>query len=114
MPPSRSVAAVPMQSTPVAMLKTRIDRIQLAAWALLRSSEGMTFNVPSLASGGTLGGSQAGARLSYNFNHQIAATLRTTSDVGYRTGEIAGGVRIQPATGIPVWFTLELDRASGG
>ena len=113
MPPSRSVAAVPMQSTPAAMLKTRIDRIQLAAWALLRSSEGMTFNVPSLASGGTLGGSQAGARLSYNFNHQIAATLRTTSDVGYRTGEIAGGVRIQPASGIPVWFTLERRQGIG-
>ena len=113
MPLNRSVATAPMQSTPAAMLNNRIDRLQLAAWALLRSSEGMTFYQPSLASGGTLGGSQAGARLSYNFTRQIAASARLTSDVGYRTGELAGGVRIQPASGIPLWFTLERRQGIG-
>ena len=48
----------------------------------------------SLATGGTLGGSQAGARLTYNFTPLIAASLRTSSPVGgARGGEVAAGVR---------------------
>ena len=38
---------------------------------------------------------------------QIAATFRTTSEVGRRGGEVAAGMRIQPVGGIPVWFTAE-------
>jgi hypothetical protein len=84
---------------------------------LLRSRQGVVGST-SLASGGTLGGSQAGARLSYNVTRQIAATLRTSSDVGRRGGEVAAGIRVQPLVNIPVWLTAErrqrLGRYGGG
>ena len=55
-----------------------LDRLQLSAWALLRREPG----TGSLASGGVLGGSQAGARLTYAFDRRLAASLRTSSPVG--------------------------------
>ena len=106
-PARQSKVVAPLQSTPATALDNRIDRLQLTAWALVRGRQGMVLGTPSLASGGTLGGSQAGARLMYNFTRQIAATLRTTSEVGRRGGEVAGGVRIQPLLSLPVWFTAE-------
>jgi hypothetical protein len=117
LPPLRqSTIVVPGQSVP-AELKRGIDRVQLTAWALLRGQQG-ALGPSSLASGGQLGGSQAGARLAYNFTRQIAATARTTSEVGRRGGEVAAGVRIQPAAAIPLWFTAErrqrLGRYGGG
>jgi hypothetical protein len=117
LPPLRqSTVVVPGQSVP-AELKRGIDRVQLTAWALLRGQQG-ALGPSSLASGGQLGGSQAGARLAYNFTRQIAATVRTTSEVGRRGGEVAAGVRIQPAAAIPLWFTAErrqrLGRYGGG
>lgn len=116
-PPLRqSTVIAPAQSIP-APIDRGIDRIQLTAWALLRGQPG-ALGPSSLASGGQLGGSQAGARLSYNFTRQIAATLRTTSEVGRSGGEVAAGVRVQPATALPVWFTAErrqrLGRYGGG
>ena len=107
MPPRRSEVIAPMQSTPAATLSNRIDRLQLTAWALLRGRQGQLLGTPSLATGGTLGGSQAGARLSYSFTRQIAASLRTTSEVGRRGGEVALGARIQPLASLPIWFTAE-------
>lgn len=107
MPMRRSTVAAPMQSVPAAALARSVDRLQLSAWALLRGQQGMIVGPSSLASGGTLGGSQAGARLTYNFTRQLAATLRTTSDVGRRGGEVAAGVRVQPLASVPVWFTAE-------
>ena len=50
--------------------------MQLSTWALWR---GQTAGTGSLASGGTLGGSQAGARLTYAFDRRIAASLRSSS-----------------------------------
>ena len=115
-PPLRQSAVVAAaQSIPAQ--PSRIDRVQLTAWALLRGQRGGV-GPSSLASGGQLGGSQAGARLSYNFTRQIAATLRTTSDVSRRGGEVAAGMRIQPASGIPLWLTAErrqrIGRLGGG
>jgi hypothetical protein len=111
MPVSRSSVIVPGQSVPVALRQNAIDRVQLTAWALLRSRRGV-IGPNSLASGGTLGGSQAGSRLSYNVTRQIAATLRTSSDVG------RPGVRVQPLANIPVWLTAErrqrIGRYGGG
>ena len=105
LPPLRqSTVVAPAQSIPAQL--NRIDRVQLTAWALLRGQQGAV-GPSSLASAGQLGGSQAGARLSYNFTRQIAATLRTTSDVGRRGGEVAAGMRIQPVGGIPLWLTAE-------
>ena len=116
--PIGSTATVPGQSAPATFRRNPIDKLQLTAWALLRGTQGVTLGAPSLASSGTLGGSQAGARLSYNVTRQIAATMRTSSDVGRRGGEVAAGVRIQPVGGIPVWLTAErrqrLGRYGGG
>jgi hypothetical protein len=114
----RSNVVLPAQSLPLATQASKLDRVQLTAWALLRGRQGAPLGTPSLASGGTLGGSQAGSRLSYNFTRQIAATFRTTTDIGRRGGEFAAGVRVQPVSGVPVWLTAErrqrLGRYGGG
>jgi hypothetical protein len=104
-PASRS-DAVPAQSAPLDL--RRIDRLQLTMWALLRSPQtGLAPPPSSLASGGQLGGSQAGLRLTYNFMRQIAASLRATTEVGRRGGELAAGTRLQPFANLPVWITAE-------
>jgi hypothetical protein len=102
-------SSVPAQSVPATFAQpaNKLDRIQLSSWALLRGRQGQPLGPNSLGSVGNLGGSQAGARLLYNFTPQIAASLRTTSDVGRRGGEVALGVRAQPVRGIPVWLTAE-------
>ena len=118
MPAMRSTVATPAQSIPVALKRNGIDRVQLTSWALLRAQSAGVAGSQSLASGGSLGASQAGARLIYNFTRQIAATFRSSSDVGRRGGEIAGGVRIQPVAGIPLWIDAErrqrIGRYGGG
>lgn len=81
-----------------------LDRLQMSSWALLRGAPAPG----ALASGGTLGGSQAGARLTYAFNRWIAASVRTTSPIGGSVGaEIAGGVRVTPFRSIPLAITAE-------
>lgn len=102
---SRSSQA-PMQSTPV-LAGNRIDRVQVSAWALVRNQHPGAIGPSSLAGSGNLGGSQAGARLTYAFNRQIAASLRTSSSLGQRGFEVAGGVRVQPLVSVPVWITAE-------
>lgn len=115
---SRSAVITPGQSIAPSLKRNGIDRLQLTAWALLRAQSAAVAGSQSLASGGSLGASQAGSRLTYNFTRQIAATFRTTSEVGRRGGEVAGGVRIQPAAGIPLWVDAErrqrLGRFGGG
>lgn len=118
MPPLRSSVVAPAQSIPAALKRNGIDRVQLTAWALLRAQSTGIAGTQSLASGGSLGASQAGARLTYNFTRQVAATLRSTSAVGRRGGEVAAGVRIQPVAGIPLWIDAErrqrIGRFGGG
>ena len=88
----------------------RLDRVQLSSWALLRGPS----NSAALASGGTLGGSQAGARLTYAFNRWLAASVRTTSSSGgYQGMELAGGVRVTPFRSIPIAITAERRQAFG-
>lgn len=99
-------SVVPIQSTPV-LTANRIDRVQVSAWALVRNQQAGAVGPSSLASTGNLGGSQAGARLTYAFTRQIAASFRTSSDIGRRGFEVAGGVRVQPLVNIPVWVTAE-------
>lgn len=107
MPPLTSTVVTPRQSLPAALKRSGIDRLQLTTWALLRAQSAGVAGSQSLADGGSLGASQAGARLTYNFTRQIAATFRTSSDVGRRGGEVAAGVRIQPVAAIPVWIDAE-------
>lgn len=96
--PSRSADA---QSPPPS---PKLDRLQLTSWALLRNGLGNS----SLAQSGTLGGSQVGARLSYKFTPQIAASLRFSSSAGgVRGAEAAAGIRWQPLRAVPVALNLE-------
>jgi len=117
LPPLRSDVTAPV-SVPVELKHNSVDRLQLTAWVMLRSQSAGTAGTRSLASGGSLGASQAGSRLTYNFNRRIAATLRSTTDVGRRGGELAAGVRVQPIGGIPVWIDAErrqrIGRFGGG
>lgn len=112
-------SAVPAQSVPATFARpNKLDRIQLSSWAMLRGRKGEPYGPSSLGSVGNLGGSQAGARLLYNFNRQVAASLRTTSDIGRPGGEVALGARVQPVRGIPIWLTAErrqkIGRTSSG
>jgi hypothetical protein len=111
--PTRSSVTAPMQSTAPSITAARLDRIQLTMWAMLRGRQTLTGAPTSLASGGTLGGSQAGARLFYNFSPTLSAVVRTSSDVGRRGGEVAGGVRVRPLRSIPLWITAERRQALG-
>ena len=110
MPSTRAASPVALQSRPAIVPARSLDRLQFTTWALLRGEQGV-LGPSSLGSGGNLGGSQAGARLTYNFTRQVAATLRTTTDVGRATGEVAAGVRVQPLQSVPVWVTLERRQA---
>ena len=105
-PPTNSMV-VPVQSRPAVAPKRSFNRLQLTTWALLRGQQGIALGTPSLAGSGSLGASQAGARLAYNFTPQIAASFRTTSDVGRRGAEVAGGIRVRPLRSLPVWITAE-------
>ena len=111
--PARSTVTAPMQTTAPAIVAARIDRIQFTMWAMLRDTRTLTAAPHSLASGGTLGASQAGARLVYNFSPMISAVVRTGSEVGRRGGEVAGGVRVRPLRAIPLWITAERRQAIG-
>lgn len=109
-PPSggQRSSSAPTSITPAPLKPARFDRLQLTAWALLRGTGRGTIPSTSLASGGTLGGSQAGARLTYRFSQAWAATLRTSSSAGgVRGAEVAGGIRWQPLRSVPVAFTAE-------
>ncbi len=86
----------------------KFDRLQLSAWALLRGSWGPG----ALATGGTLGGSQVGGRLTYHFSPSLAASLRSSSSVGgVRYAEVAAGVRWKPLASVPVALNLERRQA---
>ena len=86
----------------------RLDRLQLTAWALLRGDAGPG----NLATGGTLGGSQVGARLTWNFTPAFAASLRSSSSVGgVRYAEVAAGVRWKPVASVPVALNFERRQA---
>jgi hypothetical protein len=96
------------QSVPTAVgtavSKPKLDRWQVSSWALLRGPS----YPDSLASGGTLGGSQAGARILYAFNRSLSASIRTSSPVGGSRGaEIAAGIRWVPLRSIPIAITAE-------
>jgi hypothetical protein len=113
--PAATVAA----STPTAAALPQVtptpkfDRLQLTSWAMLRGKQTLGAAPRSLASGGTLGGSQAGARLTYRFSPELAASLRTTSTVGTSQSEVAAGVRFTPLRSVPVAITAERRQAIG-
>lgn len=97
------------QSAPV--VKTGLDRLSLSAWAMLRRDPAPA----SLAAGGMLGGSQAGARILWRFDPNLAASVRTSAPIGgvQQTAEIAAGARWQPFARIPVALTAERRQSFG-
>lgn len=101
------------QSTPSFTEANRpagLDRLSLSSWAMLRDQPG----AQGLATGGTLGGSQAGARLLWRFNPHLAASLRTSAPINsQRGGEVALGARYQPLISWPIAFTLERRQSIG-
>lgn len=103
----QSIVVPPPESVPAPLEPRRLDRLQLTAWALLRAQSTGIAGTQSLADTGSLGASQAGARLTYNFTRQIAASFRAMNDVGRRGGEVAAGLRVQPIAGIPLWIDAE-------
>jgi hypothetical protein len=117
-PDTRLAAAIETRPAPTAAsavpgpagapIAKRFDRLQLSAWALLRGSWGPG----ALATGGTLGGSQAGARLTYNFLPSLAASIRSSSSIGgVRYAEVAAGVRWVPLADIPIALNFERRQA---
>jgi len=91
-------------------VSSAFDRLQLSSWAMLRNKPGQI----GLGTNGTLGGSQAGARLLWRFNPHLAVSLRTNTPINsQRGGEAALGVRYQPHMSIPVAFTVERRKALG-
>lgn len=112
-------SSTPAEITPpMPPLHPGVDRLQLSTWALLRNQQTGVAGSRSLASGGQLGASQAGARLLYNFNRQLALSARMSSEVGRRGGEVAAGVRVRPLVDLPLWLTAErrqrIGRFGGG
>jgi hypothetical protein len=104
-PPAASAVPGPAGTPPAAK---RFDRLELSAWALLRGSPGPG----ALATGGTLGGSQVGARLTYKFSPGLAASLRSSSSVGgVRYAEVAAGIRYRPLADWPLALTFERRQA---
>ena len=104
--PAPAAAAAPAApgTVPAPPAAKRFDRLQLSAWALLRGRPGPG----ALATGGTLGGSQVGARLAYRFSPSLAASLRSSSSVGgVRYAELAAGLRWQPLASLPVALNVE-------
>lgn len=110
--PARSRPAVPFQTDQPA-LQPRLDRIQMSMWAMLRQQQTGIAGSPALGNTGSLGASQAGARLLYNFSPALALSLRTSSTIGRRGGEVAGGIRYRPLQSVPVWVTVERRQAIG-
>lgn len=108
--PQQLALAAPVparQSTPSfkqPKLSTGLNRLSLSSWATMRNQPGPD----SLAEGGTLGGSQAGARLMWQFTPQLAASLRASAPINSQRGvEAALGLRYQPFAQVPVAVTLE-------
>jgi hypothetical protein len=95
------------QSTPrfeQPALRPGLDRLSLTGWATMRNKGGPD----SLAGGGTLGGSEAGSRLTWRFTPNLAATLRASAPINSQRGaEAALGLRYQPFDRWPVAVTFE-------
>lgn len=101
------VSSIPQrQSTPSFEAPPRmgLDRLSLSGWTVMRNKAGPD----SLASGGMLGGSEAGSRLMWRFTPRLAATLRASAPINSQRGaEAALGMRYQPFDRWPVAVTLE-------
>lgn len=102
-----AAAPSPLQTTPDAPAgPARLDRWALAAWGLFRQPQ---LSTPNLASGGTLGGSQGGLRLTYAVNRSLAVVARFSAPADQKSmaGEGAVGVAWRPLRGVPLQLVAE-------
>lgn len=107
-PPSLRPATAP------SVLARAPSRWSASAWALARGGEGEA----ALAPGGTLGGSQAGARLLYRLNgnpaRPLSVSARLYSPLRDRRGaEMAVGLDWRPLAALPLNFLIERRQAIG-
>jgi hypothetical protein len=102
-------AAAPLAVPPFAPDR-RPGRWSASGWAFLRRG-----GEPSLASGGTLGGSQVGARILYRLNRDASRPLslaaRFYSPLESRGAEASLGVEWQPLAGVPLRLLAERRQA---
>jgi hypothetical protein len=96
---------------PAAAPPGRTRRWSSSAWLLLRDDRGEA----ALAPGGTLGGSQAGARFAYRVGGGLALSARAYLPLRRRRGaEIAAGVDWQPVARLPLHLLAERRQDAGG
>jgi hypothetical protein len=94
---------------PVAsVLASGSGRLSFSGWAMVREGEGS-----QLAAGGTLGGSQVGARLTYRLTPSLALSGRVSSPLEGDGAEVAVGVEWQPSAAVPVKLLAERRQAIG-
>jgi hypothetical protein len=85
-------------------------RWSVSAWMLVRHDPGG----PALAPGGTLGGSQAGARISYRLGGGFALSARAYLPLRRPAGaEAAAGLEWRPVAAIPLSILAERRQALG-
>lgn len=108
--PEKLAMAIPApqrQSTPSFEKPPRLEglnRLSMSAWGTMRYKAGSD----SLANAGTLGGSQAGARVLWKYSPELALSVRASAPVNSTRGaEGAVGIRYQPFASLPVAMTLE-------
>lgn len=87
-----------------------LGRWSASAWLLVRDDPGG----PALAPGGTLGGSQAGARISYRLGGGFSLSGRAYLPLRRAAGaEVAAGIDWQPVAALPVQLRAERRQAIG-
>lgn len=102
--------ATPGTSTRIAPPRAAA-RWSASAWLLLRDDRGRAI----LAPGGTLGGSQAGARLNYRLGGGLALSARIYAPLRRIEGaEVAAGLDWQPWARLPVHVLAERRQDAGG
>lgn len=80
------------------------SRWSVSAWLLVRDEGG----AGALAPGGTLGGSQAGARLSHALGGSLSLSVRAYLPLHHRAGaELAAGIDWRPHPAVPVHLLAE-------
>jgi hypothetical protein len=105
--PASAIPAQPFQLRPPIAAARRWSG---SAWALLRREPGSA----ALTPGGTLGGSQAGARLLYRLGGALALSARAYAPLRRSAGaELALGLDWRPAVALPLNLLAERRQALG-
>ncbi len=111
-------AALSPSPPPLAALPPRPEAAPAGRWSLFGWAFVRRGDSPSLAAGGLLGGSQAGARLAYRLNRDperpLALSVRLSAPLRRPAGaEAALGVSWKPGRRVPVQILAERRQALG-